>query len=114
MSHQYLLLAIFSCALFIALPSPAIARGGALWRLLHGADRHQSPSYAGNPQRRVAAPPGPHRYPEYNAAATPWYGYGFGVPTYSWGYFGARYRPAVISHTGYHGDFTQWGYRRGY
>ena len=73
---------------------------------------HDHPS--GPPQQHVASPPGPHRYPEYNAAAAPWYGYGFGVPTYNWGHFGATYRPAAVSHHGYYGDFTQWGYRRGY
>ena len=45
---------------------------------------------------------------------TPWYGYGMGVPTYSYGWFGATYRPARVSHTGYYGDFYQWGYRRGF
>jgi len=62
----------------------------------------------------VATVPGPYRYPQYKGGNYPWYGYGFGVPTYQWGYFGAEYRPASISHHGYYGDFTQWGYRRGY
>ena len=62
----------------------------------------------------VGTPPGPHRYPEYNTGCYPWYGYGFGVPTYNWGYFGATYRPVCIGHTGYYGDFLQWSYRRGY
>jgi len=66
------------------------------------------------PKRYVAAPPGPHRYLEYNTGCYPWYGYGLGVPTYNWGYFGAHYRPAPICHQGYYGDFYQWGYRRGY
>jgi hypothetical protein len=59
-------------------------------------------------------PPGPHRYGEYAAGGDPWHGYGFGVPTYNWGYFGAHYRPMSICHTGYYGQFVQWGYRRGY
>jgi hypothetical protein len=58
--------------------------------------------------------PGPYRYPEYNSGNYPWYGYGFGVPTYNWGYFGAKYRPAVVSHKGYYDRYTQWGYRTGY
>ena len=62
----------------------------------------------------VAAPPGPYRYPPYANGMYPWHGYGFGVPTYSWGYFGATYRPAVLCHFGYYGDFSQFGYRRGY
>jgi len=82
---------------------------------LHGLQDHLAGSTQPiDPRQHVAAPPGPHRYPEYNAAAAPWYGYGFGVPTYNWGYFGATYRPAAVSHHGYYGDFTQWGYRRGY
>ena len=66
------------------------------------------------PNQFVAAPPGPHRYAEYNTGCYPWYGYGFGVPTYNWGYFGAQYRPACVTHHGYYGDYYQWGYRRGY
>jgi len=37
-------------------------------------------------------------------------GYGFGTPTYNWGYFGARYRKACVFHEGYYGDFSHWGY----
>ena len=62
------------------------------------------------PPHVVSSPPGPHR----NPGCSPWQGYGFGVPTYNWGYFGAQYRPICISHTGYCGDYSQWGYRRGY
>ena len=58
--------------------------------------------------------PGPYRYPQHADGRYPWYGYGFGVPTYNWGYFGAHYRPMSICHTGYYGEFVQWGYRRGY
>ncbi len=59
-------------------------------------------------------PPGPQRYPAYSSGNYPWYGYGFGVPTYNWGYFGVRYRPSNYVHEGYYGDYYQWGYRRGY
>ncbi len=48
-------------------------------------------------------------------SATGWTGYGFGgVPTYQWGYFGARYRPVKIYHQGYYGHQMSFGYRRGY
>jgi len=70
--------------------------------------------HPGTPGGYSVGPPGPYRYPEYSTGHSPWYGYGFGVPTYQWGYFGARYRPACVSHKGYYGDYTQWGYRRGY
>jgi len=95
-----------------ALPAPA--HGGDFLRRLTGHVHSQAYADVQSPSVHVAAPPGPHRYPEYNAATGPWYGYGFGVPTYNWGYFGAQYRPAVVCHHGYYGDFTQWGYRQGY
>jgi hypothetical protein len=52
---------------------------------------------------------------EQAAAAAAWTGYGFGgVPTYQWGYFGARYRPVKIYHQGYYGHQISYGYRHGY
>ncbi len=57
--------------------------------------------------------PGPHRFGQEQVNSR-WYGYGFGVPPYNWGYFGVKYRPWSVSHKGYYGDFSQWGYRRGY
>jgi hypothetical protein len=48
-------------------------------------------------------------------SSTGWSGYGFGgVPTYQWGYFGARYRPIKVYHRGYYGHQMSFGYRRGY
>ena len=98
-------------ALGLAVPPRAAAMelGRILWR----AGPKPVPNWQGNPRGYSAGIPAPHRYPEYNTCS-PWYGYGFGVPTYSWGYFGATYRPACFAHNGYYGDFTQWGYRRGY
>jgi hypothetical protein len=44
-----------------------------------------------------------------------WYGYGFPVPTFRWGWFGAaHYYPTVFWHEGYYGDCCRYGYRRGY
>ncbi len=44
-----------------------------------------------------------------------WYGYGFPVKTYRWGWFGAeRYYPRVVWHRGYYGDCCRWAYRHGY
>jgi len=40
--------------------------------------------------------------------------YGFAGPSYRWGWFGAQYRPRVVNHTGYFGEYTQMGYRWGY
>ena len=113
-------LRLLSCLLLLGLLIPSWAVAGESFGWYPGKNLHRlkdhlaGPPQPSGPGQHVAAPPGPHRYPEYNAAAAPWYGYGFGVPTYNWGYFGATYRPAAISHHGYYGDFTQWGYRRGY
>ena len=44
-----------------------------------------------------------------------WYGYGFPVKTFRWGWFGARhYYPTVWWHDGYYGDCCRHAYRRGY
>jgi hypothetical protein len=44
-----------------------------------------------------------------------WYGYGFPVSTFRWGWFGAaHYYPTVFWHEGYYGDCCRYGYRRGY
>jgi hypothetical protein len=44
-----------------------------------------------------------------------WYGYGFPVSTFRWGWFGAaHYYPTVFWHHGYYGDCCRYGYRRGY
>jgi hypothetical protein len=44
-----------------------------------------------------------------------WYGYGFPVSTYRWGWFGAEhYYPFVWWHEGYYGDCCRYAYRCGY
>ena len=44
-----------------------------------------------------------------------WYGYGFPVQTFRWGWFGAEhYYPFVWWHDGYYGDCCRYAYRRGY
>lgn len=59
-----------------------------------------------------------HRQPGHVAAHTSpsgWYGYGFPVSSYRWGWFGAeRYYPRVTWHCGYYGDSIRWAYRHGY
>ena len=114
MRHTGWLYVLAGALLLGAVPATPADAGGWLAKCRILPARQQPPYWAGNPKQTVAAPPGPYRYPEYDAARGPWYGYGFGVPTYNWGYFGARYRPASISHRGYYGDFTQWSYRKGY
>ena len=112
MPHRCVL-SILVCLLSLTWLLPAPAEAGNLFPFFKDHRHRCPPDWVGNPKRIVAAPPGPHRYGEYNVYC-PWYGYGFGVPTYNWGYFGARYRPACVCHTGYYGMFTQWGYRQGY
>ena len=52
------------------------------------------------PRRPSPAPrPGLIAIRHSAAGNCPWYGYGFGVPTYNWGYFGAAYHPASICTT---------------
>jgi len=103
---------VYLFLLMLSQPTPVAA--GNLLEWMRGHARARPPAYLGNPKQVAPSPPVPHPYyPEHNVHG-PWYGYGFGVPTYPWGYFGARYRPAVISHKGYYGNFTQWGYRYGY
>jgi len=60
-----------------------------------------------------------HRQPPMTPATTHaarvWYGYGFPVKTYRWGWFGAaHYDPTVLWHRGYMGDAVRVAYRRGY
>ena len=44
-----------------------------------------------------------------------WYGYGFPVSTYRWGWFGAeRYYPRVVWHSDNSGECVRWAYRKGY
>lgn len=94
-------------------PSTA-AEGGELVRAVKRVFQPEPPPYwVGNPRAITAGTPGPQRLPQYQHSA-PWYGYGFGVPTYQWGSFGARYRPTRSCFTGYYGDYVQWGCRRGY
>ena len=82
-------------------------------RLLRAKAHQPPPDAVATPQGYSAGIPTPYRCPGAPQVA-PWYGYGFGVPTYSWGWFGVKYRPAVTCHRGYYDDFYQWGYRRGY
>lgn len=66
---------------------------------------------------------GYHRQAQANQSVRPgpyppaggWYGYGFPVTTYRWGWFGAeRYYPRVGWRNDYNGDCIRWAYRYGY
>lgn len=64
-----------------------------------------------------------HRQPPASVVSGPrsiepasgWYGYGFPVSTFRWGWFGAaHYYPTHYWHDGYYGDSHRYAYRRGY
>lgn len=75
----------------------------------NGGVLDDSYSYHRQAQAMQSARPGP--YPPKEG----WYGYGFPVTTYRWGWFGAeRYYPRVGCHSGYNGDRMRWAYRYGY
>ncbi len=107
---RWIALSIYGLLLAGMLSSPVEAGNVLAWI----SGRHKTPTvHAQRASSIFDSRPSPHVYPEYNVNH-PWYGYGFGKPSYAWGYFGARYRPAVIHHKGYYGDISQWGYRRGF
>lgn len=107
---KYLCLLAIVVVIVLGTAQPSFALEGLLaWRQ---ACEPPAPHEGGYGQS--LGTPGPQRYPVYAAGNYPWYGYGFGVPTYNWGYFGVLYRPAKNAHTGYSGDYYQWGYRQGY
>ncbi|NQT14343.1 MAG: hypothetical protein HQ582_16430 [Planctomycetes bacterium] len=54
----------------------------------------------------------PRFYPEY-VVDYDLYAPGLGVPTYSWGNFGARHGSSCGRHTGYYNDSPQWKCSRG-
>jgi hypothetical protein len=60
-----------------------------------------------------AAPAGAWFYPKFIPELEPWRSGRVGVPSYNWGYFGARTRPSCSRHRSYHGEYIQWTSRRG-
>jgi hypothetical protein len=44
----------------------------------------------------------------------PYWGQALGATYYNWGYFGTHQHSQYINHTGYYGEYTQFGYARGY
>lgn len=106
------LIRILTAALLLAFSVTTATAGELLDRLL-GRHYYRLPDHVDSPWQSAGLPPGPHRYGEQHVSGG-WYGYGFGVPVYRWGYFGAHYRPVSIFHKGYYNDYSQWGYRHGY
>ncbi len=73
-----------------------------------------SPQSSDSPKHYVTSPPGSDFYPQYRPYVYPPYVKPAGVPSYSYGYFGARYHPEYVSHTGYYGDLMQWSTPHGF
>jgi hypothetical protein len=65
---------------------------------------------------KASAPlPSPKERGGMSGAPGGWYGYGFPVRTFRWGWFGAQhYYPTVWWHDGYYGECCRYAYRRGY
>jgi hypothetical protein len=81
-------------------PGPEIRSGGVIEESY--VYHRQSPAHATGAARSVEPAGG-------------WYGYGFPVSTFRWGWFGAaHYYPTHFWHDGYYGDCCRYGYRRGY
>ncbi len=81
-------------------PQVDIRNGGVL---------DESYGYHRQAQENQSVRPGP--YPPKGG----WYGYGFPVSTYRWGWFGAeRYYPRVGWRSDYNDNCVRWAYRYGY
>jgi hypothetical protein len=74
----------------------------------------RSPQAADSPKRYVTSPPGSDFYPQYRPYVYPPYVKPAAVSSYSYGYFGARYHPTYVLHSGYYGDLMQWSTPRGF
>lgn len=80
-------------------PPPTVRSGGLLEESFN---YHRQP-----PMQPAVATAG---YPSESG----WYGYGFPVQSYRWGWFGAeRHYPRVMWHEGYYGDTVRTAYRYG-
>lgn len=83
---------------------PVAASAAASGGVLTESYRYHRLGHAGSPTGHPTIAP-----------AEGWYGYGFPVSSYRWGWFGAsRYYPRVVWHKGYYGDCCRWAYRSGY
>jgi hypothetical protein len=69
-----------------------------------------------DPQRMNAANgyPGGATDPVPLPGPRPYWGQALGATYYNWGYFGTHQHSQYTFHTGYYGEYTQFGYSRGY
>lgn len=103
---------------WLATIAMAIA-GGPCWAgdalgLLPRRSPVASPQSSDSPKNYVTSPPGSEFYPQYRPYVYPPYVRPSGVSSYSYGYFGARYHPQYVTHSGYYGDVMQWSTPRGF
>ncbi|MBN2291002.1 MAG: hypothetical protein JXM70_01170 [Pirellulales bacterium] len=77
-----------------------------LHRLHHSAALNEGAMHSGPRYQQTS-----RWYPEYRPLAGD--DYGGGVPTYAYGYFGARSHSSYGCHYGYYGDLYTWGPLRG-
>jgi len=99
-------------ALLLVLTCGSLASAGGIIDLLFKKPYHgPAPSYGRNWSRFVLEPPGHQRYYVYNVPDYPWIGQGHAIPTYNWGYFGARYGRTVVKEAPYYDDYRGWSFR---
>jgi len=100
-----LVLSVYIIALTIGVASNAVS--GERAALRKGLGPQQANAAAGYP--RAATDPWPLPGPQ------PYWGQALGGTYYNWGYFGAHQQHAqFIDHTGYYGQYYQYGYTKGY
>jgi len=106
----YCVLAVLLASV-IVVPQPAAAGGLLGW--LKKPYIGPAPNNARNPGRFAAVPPAHQRYYAYNVEDYPWLNNGYPVPTYNWGYFGAHFRPSIVTAHPYYEDSKGSSYRPG-
>lgn len=108
MSRHTIILVLTMAVIGLPTAAGAIEPGFLRQRILNGP-----PHYPPTENRYAHVPPGHERFYAQPVPAYPWLDRGLNVPTYNWGYFGARTRPNVVEQHGYYDDYRQWSFRPG-
>ena len=111
MWHRHLR-AFSSCLLLILWLMAIRAEAGERLPFPEKSHRRAPSNWVDNPEHFVVPAARPHGLTVYHVAG-PYYGRGFGVPSFNWGHFGARHGSRFGSHVNYYGTFTQWSFSRG-
>jgi hypothetical protein len=113
MIRQAILLVLLTIALFsLSLPSGLQAAEQYGWG--HGHYRGPIPYYIGNPKTINPDKVTPPLYRSGVASSSPSTQREASPRAYPYGYFGAQYRPYVVTGSNYYNDFSQLSLRRGY